>query len=75
MARLTIGAPGNAGPAGVPAADDQGPAAELLPVFAALASDVESSAALGALLKCLNRQGLSSGASSRFSWGPFLSAS
>ena len=49
MARLNIldrfrpvGAPGPAGPAGVPAADDQGPAGELAPVFAALAADVES---------------------------------
>jgi|BarGraIncu01121A_1022015.scaffolds.fasta_scaffold05228_3 vacuolar-type H+-ATPase subunit H len=49
MARLNIldrfrpvGAPGPAGPAGVPAADDQGPAAELAPVFAALAADVQS---------------------------------
>jgi vacuolar-type H+-ATPase subunit H len=47
MARLSIldrfrpvGAPGPAGPAGVPAADDQGPAAELAPVFAALGGDV-----------------------------------
>jgi cell division septum initiation protein DivIVA len=37
-----VGAPGPAGPAGVPAADDQGPAAELAPVFAALATDLES---------------------------------
>src|SRR5450756_2853427 len=49
MARLSIldrfrpvGAPGPAGLAGVPAADEQGPAAELAPVFAALAADVES---------------------------------
>ena len=47
MARISIldrfrpvGAPGPAGPAGVPAADEQGPAAELAPVFAALAEDV-----------------------------------
>ncbi|QCB97763.1 hypothetical protein E5206_13235 [Arthrobacter sp. PAMC25564] len=53
MARLSIldrfrpvGAPGPAGPAGVPATDDQGPAAELVPVFAALAGDVASCAAL-----------------------------
>lgn len=53
MARLSIldrfrpvGAPGPAGPAGVPAADDQGPAAELAPVFAALADDVAGCAAL-----------------------------
>ncbi|MBP3044384.1 hypothetical protein KKR91_07165 [Arthrobacter jiangjiafuii] len=31
-----VGAPGPAGPAGVPATDDQGPAAELVPVFEAL---------------------------------------
>jgi hypothetical protein len=37
-----VGAPGPAGLAGVPAADEQGPAAELAPVFAALAADVES---------------------------------
>ena len=38
-----VDAPGPAaGVAGVPAADDQGPAAELAPVFAALAADVES---------------------------------
>lgn len=49
MARVSIldrfrpvGAPGPAGPAGVPAAGDHGPAAELAPVFAALAADVES---------------------------------
>jgi len=36
------GAPGPAGPVGVPAADDQGPAVELIPVFAALAADVET---------------------------------
>jgi hypothetical protein len=36
-----VGAPGPAGPAGVPATGDQGPAAELAPVFAALAQDVE----------------------------------
>lgn len=49
MARLSIldrfkpvGAPGPAGPAGVPAVDAQGPAAELAPVFAALAADVEA---------------------------------
>lgn len=53
MARLSIldrfrpvGAPGPAGPAGVPAADNQGPAAELAPVFAALAADAASCAAL-----------------------------
>ncbi|MCC3270318.1 hypothetical protein MUG94_07165 [Arthrobacter gengyunqii] len=31
-----VGAPGPAGPSGVPAGDDQGPAAELVPVFEAL---------------------------------------
>jgi vacuolar-type H+-ATPase subunit H len=41
-----VGAPGAAGPAGVPAADDQGPAAELAPVFAALADHIASCAAL-----------------------------
>ncbi|MDD1477384.1 hypothetical protein [Arthrobacter sp. H16F315] len=41
-----VGAPGPAGPAGVPAADNQGPAAELAPVFAALAADVVTCAAL-----------------------------
>ncbi|WP_427174856.1 hypothetical protein [Arthrobacter sp. 92] len=53
MARLSIldrfrpvGAPGPAGPAGVPAADNQGPAAELAPVFTALAADVARCAAL-----------------------------
>jgi len=49
MARLSIldrfrpvGAPGPAGPVGVPAVDEPGHAAELAPVFAALAADVES---------------------------------
>src|ERR1019366_3273449 len=37
-----VGAPGPAGPAGVPAADDQGPAVELAPVFDALAADVQA---------------------------------
>src|SRR5665811_2240014 len=37
-----VGAPGPAGPAGVPAADDQGPAVELAPVFEALAADVQA---------------------------------
>lgn len=53
MARLSIldrfrpvGAPGPAGPAGVPSSDAQGPAAELAPVFAALAGDVAACAAL-----------------------------
>lgn len=35
-----VGAPGPAGPVGVPAVDDQGVARELAPVFAALAPDV-----------------------------------
>lgn len=53
MARLNIldrfrpvGTPGAAGPAGVPAADDQGRAAELAPVFAALAGDLAACEAL-----------------------------
>jgi hypothetical protein len=53
MARLSLldrfrpmGAPGPAAPAGVPAADDQGRAAELAPVFAALADDVAACEAL-----------------------------
>jgi len=37
-----VGAPGPAGPAGVPAVDDLGPAVELAPVFAALDADVQS---------------------------------
>jgi vacuolar-type H+-ATPase subunit H len=51
MAGLTIldrfrpvGAPGPAGPVGVPASDQIGPAAELVPVFAALAADVDACA-------------------------------
>jgi len=51
MARSSIldrfrlaGAPGPAGPVGVPVTGEQGPAVELAPVFAALAPDVESSA-------------------------------
>jgi len=36
------GAPGPAGPVGVPAFGEQGPAAELAPVFEALAADVEA---------------------------------
>lgn len=40
------GAPGPAGPVGVPSVDDQGPAAELAPVFAALALDVAEGQAL-----------------------------
>jgi len=53
MARLNfldrfrpVGAPGPAGPIGVPASDNPGPAAELAPVFAALAADVDASAAV-----------------------------
>ncbi len=53
MARLSVldrfrpvGAPGPAGPAGVPATDEQGTAAELAPVFAALAADVDACAML-----------------------------
>jgi vacuolar-type H+-ATPase subunit H len=37
-----VGAPGPVGPAGVPAADEHGPSAELVPVFTALAPDIES---------------------------------
>ena len=37
-----VGAPGPAGPAGVPAADDEGPAAELIPVFDALDPAIEA---------------------------------
>ena len=55
MARLSIldrfrpvGAPGAAGPVGVPAADDQGPAAEVAPVFAALADGVGANAGVAA---------------------------
>ena len=53
VARLSVldrfrpaGTPGPAGPVGVPATDVQGPAAELVPVFAALAADVEACAVL-----------------------------
>jgi vacuolar-type H+-ATPase subunit H len=49
MARLSIldrfrpvGAPGPAGPVGVPAVEEPGHAAELAPVFAALAPDIEA---------------------------------
>ena len=35
-----VGSPGPAGPAGVPAADGQGPEAELLPVFEALGTSI-----------------------------------
>ena len=38
--RFRAGAPGAAGPAGVPASDDLGPVAELSPVFSALSDDV-----------------------------------
>ncbi|MBF4994965.1 hypothetical protein ITX31_12680 [Arthrobacter gandavensis] len=48
MARPTIldrfrpvGAPGPSGPAGVPSTDQEGPGAELLPVFAALQPDTD----------------------------------
>jgi hypothetical protein len=41
-----VGAPGPAGPVGVPAVDDQGVATELAPVFAALAPDVQACTAL-----------------------------
>ncbi|TDW30133.1 hypothetical protein [Cryobacterium psychrophilum] len=41
-----VGAPGGAGPAGVPASDELGPEAELAPVFAALAADVAECSAL-----------------------------
>jgi vacuolar-type H+-ATPase subunit H len=37
-----VGAPGPAGPAGIPAVDEPGHAAELAPVFAALAPELES---------------------------------
>ncbi len=36
-----VGAPGPVGPAGVPAADERGPNVELVPVFTALAPDIE----------------------------------
>lgn len=36
-----MGAPGPAGPSGVPAVEAQGPATELIPVFAALHADVQ----------------------------------
>lgn len=41
-----VGAPGPAGPAGVPATDDQGPDAELIPVFEALDRTVRETEAL-----------------------------
>lgn len=41
-----VGAPGPAGPAGVPATDNQGPEAELLPVFEALDPTVRETEAL-----------------------------
>lgn len=37
-----VGAPGPAGPVGVPSQDDQGTAAELLPVFAALNDEIQT---------------------------------
>ncbi|MCC3271769.1 hypothetical protein MUK71_07315 [Arthrobacter zhangbolii] len=40
-----VGAPGPAGPAGVPAQDDEGPAAELIPVFEALDPQIEAAQA------------------------------
>ena len=43
-----VGAPGPAGPAGVPAADDEGPAAELIPVFEALNPAIEAARQLAA---------------------------
>lgn len=41
-----VGAPGPAGPAGVPATDNQGPEAELVPVFEALDPTVRETEAL-----------------------------
>ena len=41
-----VGAPGPAGPAGVPATDNQGPEAELIPVFEALDPTVRETEAL-----------------------------
>ena len=43
-----VGAPGPAGPAGVPAVDDEGTAAELIPVFDALDPDIRANADLSA---------------------------
>ena len=43
-----VGAPGPAGPAGVPASDDEGPAAELIPVFEALDPDLDTARQLTA---------------------------
>ena len=43
-----VGAPGPAGPAGVPAVDDEGTAAELIPVFEALDPDLQADAELSA---------------------------
>lgn len=37
-----VGAPGPVGPVGVPGTGERGPSVELLPVFAALAPDIES---------------------------------
>ena len=41
-----VGAPGAAGPAGVPAQDDEGPAAELIPVFEALDPQIDAAQAV-----------------------------
>ena len=41
-----VGAPGPVGPTGVPAAAEHGPGVELVPVFIALAPDVESARTL-----------------------------
>lgn len=41
-----VGAPGPVGPAGVPAVGERGPGVELVPVFTALASDIESARTL-----------------------------
>lgn len=41
-----VGAPGPVGPAGVPAVGERGPSLELVPVFAALASDIEAARTL-----------------------------
>lgn len=41
-----VGAPGPSGPAGVPAGDDQGPEAELVPVFEALDPTIRQSSEL-----------------------------
>jgi vacuolar-type H+-ATPase subunit H len=41
-----VGAPGPVGPSGVPATDERGPRGELVPVFTALAPDIESARTL-----------------------------